>query len=83
MNASSSKSTPNSTAYQQSSGLANGAAEDASKQAMHVLKQSKDFNTMSGVLKDMGVDEYEPRVINQLLEFSYRKLENGNKYITL
>ncbi len=38
-----------------------------------VLIQSKDAQTMISVLKDMGVDEFEPRVINQLLEFSYSK----------
>ena len=38
----------------------------------NVLTQSKDFQTMVSVLKDMGVEDYEPRVINQLLEFSYR-----------
>ena len=36
-----------------------------------VLIQSKDAQTMVSVLKDMGIDEFEPRVINQLLEFSY------------
>ncbi len=40
----------------------------------NVLTQSKDFQTMVSVLKDMGVEDYEPRVINQLLEFSYRLL---------
>lgn len=25
------------------------------------------------ILKDMGVTEYEPRVINQMLEFTYSK----------
>ncbi len=36
-----------------------------------VLTQSKDAQTMISVLKDMGIDEFEPRVVNQLLEFSY------------
>jgi len=27
---------------------------------------------MASVLKEMGVNEYEPRVINQMIEFSYR-----------
>jgi hypothetical protein len=38
-----------------------------------VLMQSKDAQTMISVLKDMGIDEFEPRVVNQLLEFSYSK----------
>ena len=28
---------------------------------------------MAAILKDMGVHEYEPRVINQMMEFSYRE----------
>ena len=27
---------------------------------------------MVSILKDMGIMEYEPRVLNQLLEFAYR-----------
>ena len=33
----------------------------------------KDAQVMSAILKDMGVLDYEPRLINQMLEFSYRK----------
>ncbi|KAK2155710.1 hypothetical protein LSH36_233g06043 [Paralvinella palmiformis] len=32
----------------------------------------KDAQVMAATLKDMGVAEYEPRVINQMLEFTYR-----------
>ncbi|ESP04893.1 hypothetical protein LOTGIDRAFT_109218 [Lottia gigantea] len=32
----------------------------------------KDAQVMAAILKDMGVVEYEPRIINQMLEFSYR-----------
>ncbi|KAK2179583.1 hypothetical protein NP493_482g02003 [Ridgeia piscesae] len=32
----------------------------------------KDAQVMMAILKEMGVTEYEPRVINQMLEFSYR-----------
>lgn len=28
---------------------------------------------MAQILKDMGITEYEPRVINQMLEFAYSK----------
>lgn len=28
---------------------------------------------MAQILKDMGITEYEPRVINQMLEFAFRK----------
>lgn len=37
-----------------------------------VLYQSKDAQSMMAVLKDMGIEDFEPRVISQLLEFSYR-----------
>ncbi|MGH0147227.1 UNVERIFIED_CONTAM: hypothetical protein FKN15_028801 [Acipenser sinensis] len=32
----------------------------------------KDAQVMTQILKDMGITEYEPRVINQMLEFTYR-----------
>ncbi len=41
-----------------------------------ILSQSKDVQTMISVLQDMGIEEFEPRVINQLLEFSYRYITN-------
>lgn len=33
----------------------------------------KDAQVIMSIMKDMGINEYEPRVINQLLEFTYRK----------
>ncbi len=36
----------------------------------------KDAQVMAAVLKDMGVADYDPRVLNQLLEFSYRYVTN-------
>lgn len=33
----------------------------------------RDALVMAAVLKEMGISEYEPRVINQLLEYTYRK----------
>lgn len=33
----------------------------------------KDAQVIMSILKDLGVSDYEPRVINQLLEFTYRK----------
>ena len=35
----------------------------------------KDANTIVAILKDMGVTDYEPKVINQLLEFTYSKFK--------
>jgi len=34
----------------------------------------REAQIMAAILKDMGVNEYEPRVLNQMMEFSYRKL---------
>lgn len=31
----------------------------------------RDAKVMSMILKSMGVDQYEPRVVNQILEFMY------------
>ena len=32
----------------------------------------KDAQVMSSIIKDMGINDFEPRVVNQMLEFSYR-----------
>ena len=41
---------------------------------MAVAKSSpKDAQVMTAILKDMGVNEFEPRLINQMLEFTYSK----------
>ncbi|XP_075537315.1 TBP-associated factor 9 [Dermacentor variabilis] len=36
----------------------------------------KDAQVMGAILKDMGILDYEPRVINQMLEFTYRYVTN-------
>lgn len=36
----------------------------------------KDGQVMMSILKDMGVNDFEPKVVNQLLEFSYRYVTN-------
>ena len=51
------------------------ASLSANEKQNDVLSQSKDAQTMICVLKDMGIDEYEPKIVNQLLEFSYRMLD--------
>lgn len=72
MSASTSNMGPGSTtAAGQSSYSSNSTGSNAD-----VLMQSKDAQTMISVLKDMGIEEFEPRVINQLLEFSYRYITN-------
>ncbi|XP_069842995.1 transcription initiation factor TFIID subunit 9-like [Dendropsophus ebraccatus] len=47
---------------------------DAMEQAKMASPKSapKDAQVMAQILKDMGITEYEPRVINQMLEFTYR-----------
>lgn len=35
------------------------------------LKEHVSLQVMIQILKDMGITEYEPRVINQMLEFTY------------
>jgi len=57
-----------------SNNLTTDAGNSNAQTNNNVLAHSKDFQTMINVLKDMGVEDYEPRVINQLLEFSYRLL---------
>jgi histone H3/H4 len=59
-----------------SAALQNSGANQQSLNGADILNQSKDFQTMVSVLKDMGIEEFEPRVINQLLEFSYRYITN-------
>lgn len=41
-----------------------------------VSAQPRDALVMSGLLRDAGVGEHEPRVINQMLEFAYRYSTN-------
>ncbi|XP_070538538.1 transcription initiation factor TFIID subunit 9B-like [Ptychodera flava] len=36
----------------------------------------RDAQVMAAILKDMGITDYEPRVINQMLEFTYRYVTN-------
>ena len=35
-------------------------------------KYPQDEMAMRSILKDMGIHEYEPRVVQQMLEFAYR-----------
>ena len=49
-------------------------SELASLSKMAVPKSSpRDAQVMAAILKDMGVQDYEPRCVNQMLEFAYRK----------
>ncbi|XP_043467117.1 transcription initiation factor TFIID subunit 9 [Leptopilina heterotoma] len=45
---------------------------EKNKALNHVKHIPKDAQVIMSIMKDMGIVEYEPRVINQLLEFTYR-----------
>ena len=35
-------------------------------------KASKDAQIMKAIIRDMGIEDWEPQVIQQLLEYSYK-----------
>lgn len=45
---------------------------DKSKQNTQSKHLPKDAQVIMAIMKELGVTDYEPRVINQLLEFIYR-----------
>lgn len=51
-----------------------GATENVGPES--AKKMPKDAHVMSAILRDMGIAEWEPRVINQLMEFSYSYVTN-------
>ena len=59
-------------------GAAGGAGDikSAASAAAAQKPLPKDAQVMVAILKDMGITDYEPRVINQMLEFSYRYVTN-------
>ena len=55
------------------SAVPGGSSDGKSAAAANAQKPlPKDAQVMVAILKDMGITDYEPRVINQMLEFSYR-----------
>lgn len=46
---------------------------DKPKSNSSVKHIPKDAQVIMSILKELNITEYEPRVINQLLEFTYRK----------
>lgn len=54
-----------------------GKKEDSGPDLGQASSLPKDAQVMVAVLKDMGVTDYEPRVVNQLLEFTYSELLNA------
>ena len=53
-------------------GRSSGDGHSSSKSSSKGAPMPKDAQVMAAVLRDMGVTEYEPKVVSQLLEFSYR-----------
>lgn len=49
---------------------------DKSKTNSSVKHIPKDAQVIMSIMKELNVTDYEPRVINQLLEFTYRKCIN-------
>lgn len=45
---------------------------EKTKSTSHVKHIPKDAQVIMSIMKDMGITDYEPKVINQLLEFTYR-----------
>ena len=45
---------------------------DKPKSSSYVKHVPKDAQVIVSIMKDMGITDYEPKVINQLLEFTYR-----------
>ncbi|XP_012539043.1 transcription initiation factor TFIID subunit 9 isoform X2 [Monomorium pharaonis] len=45
---------------------------EKTKSISHVKHIPKDAQVIMSIMKDMGITDYEPKVINQLLEFTYR-----------
>lgn len=46
---------------------------DKPKSSSSVKHIPKDAQVIMSILKELNITEYEPRVINQLLEFTYSK----------
>lgn len=46
---------------------------ERTKSGSNVKHIPKDAQVIMSILKELGIIDYEPRVINQLLEFTYRK----------
>ena len=47
------------------------ASQPSAASEQDAIELPKDANTIIAILKDMGITDYEPKVINQLLEFTY------------
>lgn len=46
--------------------------KDKSKSNVQTKHLPKDAQVIMSIMKEVGITDYEPRVVNQLLEFTYR-----------
>ena len=53
--------------------MASGETSAADSKGDSAKSTPRDARAMKAILKEMGVEDFEPRVINQMLEFTYRK----------
>lgn len=58
-------------AASQADGSTTTSTNESSKPA--AKSTPKDALVMGAILREMGISDYEPRVVNQMLEFTYRK----------
>ena len=50
-----------------------GPVDIAIMESATARNNPKDAETMMNILKEMGVNEYEPKVVDLMLEFAYSK----------
>lgn len=53
--------------------MADKIDNEASEVPLAAKSTPKDALVMAAILKEMGISEYDPRVINQMLEYTYRE----------
>ena len=57
--------------------MADKTDNESSEVPLAAKSTPKDALVMAAILKEMGISEYDPRVINQMLEYTYRKFYNS------
>lgn len=57
--------------------MADKTDNEASEVPLAAKSTPKDALVMAAILKEMGISEYDPRVINQMLEYTYREFYNS------
>lgn len=51
----------------------NSEKAEKAKVSAQIKHVPKDAQVIMSILKELNIQEYEPRVVNQLLEFTFRK----------